>query len=75
MEVAGDGPGVAVEAMAKALRSTEKGTAWLVPTGALTNTALLFSMYPELVGHLGGVSIMGGAVGGGFTTAPMGRWL
>ena len=47
-------------------------TAWIVATGALTNVALLFATFPELVQHIKGLSIMGGAVGGDFTEAPMG---
>lgn len=62
----------AIEAMYKALMSTPKGTAWVVPTGAFTNVALAFATHPDLVDHVGGVSAMGGAVGGGFTDAPMG---
>lgn len=72
MPVQGEGPGVAVRAMYDALVSAEKGTAWLVPTGALTNAALLFASFPEIAGHLAGVSIMGGAIGGGFSDASMG---
>ena len=49
------------------------GSAWLVATGALTNVALLFATYPELVTHIQGLSIMGGAIGSGFTDAPMGH--
>lgn len=48
-------------------------TAWLVAVGAMTNVALLFSVYPDLAEHIAGLSIMGGAVGGGFTNAPMGK--
>jgi inosine-uridine nucleoside N-ribohydrolase len=62
-----------LEAMYKALISTPRDTAWLVSTGTLTNIGLLFQKYPDLAGHLKGVSIMGGAVGGGFTNAPMGK--
>ncbi|OAA68644.1 uridine nucleosidase [Niveomyces insectorum RCEF 264] len=65
--------GSAVAAMAKALGAQPPGTAWLVATGALTNVAQLFEAHPELVDHLAGVSYMGGAVGGGFTTAVMGE--
>ena len=63
----------AVEAMYHALIRTPPNTAWLVSTGALTNVALLFAVHPDLVGHIQGLSIMGGAVGGFFTHAPMGR--
>ncbi|KAH3947475.1 hypothetical protein HBI56_187770 [Parastagonospora nodorum] len=62
-----------LEAMYKALISTPPDTAWLVSTGTLTNIGLLFQKYPDLAGHLKGLSIMGGAVGGGFTNAPMGK--
>jgi uridine nucleosidase len=52
--------------------STNPG-AWLIATGALTNVGLLFAVYPHLAHSVGGVSIMGGAVGGFFTHAPMGE--
>ncbi|KAF2486490.1 Inosine/uridine-preferring nucleoside hydrolase domain-containing protein, partial [Neohortaea acidophila] len=60
----------AVEAMYAALISTPKGTAWIVPTGALTTTALLLATHPDLIEHIAGLSIMGGAVGNAFTNAP-----
>lgn len=63
----------AVAAMAKALLATPPQTAWLVATGALTNIALLFSSHPEVASHIKGLSIMGGAIGDGFTAAPMGK--
>ena len=59
--------------MRDALLAQELGTAWVVATGTLTNVALLFAVFPELVAHIGGLSIMGGAIGGGFTDAPMGK--
>lgn len=59
--------------MRHALMEQPRGTAWLVATGALTNVALLFAMFPELVEHVRGLSIMGGAIGTGFTDAPMGH--
>lgn len=62
----------AVEATYQALISQSPGTAWLVATGSLTNTALLFAIHPDLASHIAGLSIMGGALGGGFTSAPMG---
>ena len=62
-----------LEAMYKALIATPPKTAWLVSTGALTNIGLLFQKYSDLADHLRGVSIMGGAIGGGFTKAPMGK--
>lgn len=65
----------AIAAMYKALSATPRGTAWLVTSGALTNAALLFAVYPQLVEHLAGVSIMGGGIGNFFTHAPMGRFV
>lgn len=62
----------AMDEMYKTLMSQKAGTPWLVATGALTNIALLFSIYPDLADHIAGLSIMGGAIGGGFTDAPMG---
>ena len=61
----------AVIAMALALQGT-RGAAYLVATGALTNIALLFALYPQLVHSVKGVIIMGGSVGGGFTNADLG---
>ena len=58
--------------MYAALSAQPPGTAWVVATGALTNVALLFAVYPQLVEHIAGLSIMGGAVGGGFTDAKLG---
>ncbi|MCJ1486700.1 Uridine nucleosidase 1, partial [Schaereria dolodes] len=55
------------------LLAQPKDTAWLVATGALTNVAMLFATFPELVIHIKGLSIMGGAIGGGFTHAPLGH--
>lgn len=49
----------AVEAMAKVLReSKEKVT--LIPTGPLTNVALLIRCYPDLVNKIEKISMMGG---------------
>ena len=62
----------AIRAMRDALMR-HSGAAWLVATGALTNVALVFATYPDLVEHIEGLSIMGGAIGGGFTHAPMGH--
>lgn len=58
--------------MRHALMNEPEGEAWLVATGALTNVALLFATFPEVTGHIKGLSIMGGAVGGGFTDASVG---
>lgn len=62
-----------LQAMYNALIATPPNTAWLVSTGTLTNIGLLFQKYTDLANHLKGLSIMGGAVGGGFTDAPMGK--
>ncbi len=61
-----------IDAMCEALISTTKGTAQLVLTGALTNGALLFASHPDLIDHIRGLSIMGGAIGDGFTEAEIG---
>ncbi|KAH8762466.1 Inosine/uridine-preferring nucleoside hydrolase domain-containing protein [Diaporthe sp. PMI_573] len=62
----------AIDAAAAALRSCKPGTAWVVATGSLTNAAKLFQTYPDLIGHVKGLSLMGGAVGDGFTSAVYG---
>ncbi|KAK7703715.1 Uridine nucleosidase 1 [Botryosphaeria dothidea] len=62
-----------VEAMYKALIATPPQTAWLVATGTLTNAARVVKEHPDLAGHLKGFSYMGGAIGGGFTDAPLGK--
>jgi uridine nucleosidase len=46
---------------------------WVVATGTLTNVALLFAAFPEVADHIGGLSIMGGAVGEGFSDTPMSK--
>jgi inosine-uridine nucleoside N-ribohydrolase len=45
------------------------GEVWLVATGPLTNVALALRTAPDLVDLLGGVSIMGGGIPWGNTTA------
>ena len=62
-----------VEAMAAALLAQPAGTAWLVATGCLTNVALLLQKHPAIAAHLAGLSIMGGAIGDGFTSAVAGE--
>lgn len=59
--------------MRNALLAQSPNTAWLVATGTLTNIGLLFATFPEVAGHIKGLSIMGGAVGEGFTDVPMSR--
>lgn len=71
--VPAQGDVTAIEAMYRALSAQPKGKAWLVATGALTNVAELFTHHPDLADHLGGLSVMGGAVGGNFTDAKLGR--
>lgn len=63
----------AVVAMRDALLAQPAGMPWLVATGALTNVAALFARFPEVAAHVKGLSIMGGAIGGGFTGATMGK--
>ncbi|KAL9035387.1 MAG: hypothetical protein Q9214_006605, partial [Letrouitia sp. 1 TL-2023] len=63
----------AILAMRHAILAQPAGKTWLVATGTLTNVALLCSAFPEVVYHIKGLSVMGGAVGGGFTQAPLGR--
>ena len=61
-----------IPAIYEHLKSTPPKTAWIVATGALTNVALLFAIHPDLAEHIAGVSVMGGAVGFGYTDAPLG---
>ena len=63
----------AIQAMAAALLKCKPGSAWVVATGATTNVAQLFTAYPDVAAHIKGLSIMGGALGGGFTNAVMGK--
>ncbi|KAJ5294618.1 hypothetical protein N7508_009439 [Penicillium antarcticum] len=62
-----------IVAMRDALLAQPKGTPWVVATGTLTTVALLFATFPEVVDHIQGLSLMGGAIGEGFTDAPMSR--
>ncbi|KZT60718.1 Inosine/uridine-preferring nucleoside hydrolase [Calocera cornea HHB12733] len=52
----------AVQAMAEAFRAVQ-GKLTLVSTGPMTNSAALFSAYPELVDKVESVVFMGGGVG------------
>jgi uridine nucleosidase len=61
-----------IAAMYEAL-AAHPGKAYLVATGPLTNIGLLFAAHPDLAASIAGLSIMGGAVGGFFSNAPMGR--
>ena len=58
--------------MYQALSRCPPNTAYLIATGALTNAGLLFSTFPDLVTHIKGFNIMGGAIGDGFTSVPLG---
>lgn len=58
----------AVEEAYRALSAQEPNTAYLIATGGLTNIALLFALHPDLIDHIRGLSIMGGAVGDGFSS-------
>ncbi|KAJ9637275.1 Uridine nucleosidase 1 [Coniosporium tulheliwenetii] len=60
-------------AISTTLLATPPHTAWLIATGALTNIAHLFRAHPDLRSHIAGLGIMGGAIGNGFTSAPLGR--
>lgn len=60
-------------AIRDAILAEPKGTPWVIATGALTNIGLLFATFPEVAEHIQGLSIMGAAVGNGFTDAPMSR--
>ena len=57
----------AILAMQAALFAQPKGEAWLVTTGTLTNVAQLLILCPDLPEHIKGLSIMGGAIGDGFS--------
>lgn len=59
--------------MYEALMACPPNIVWLVTTGTLTNAALLFATFPEVVDHIRGLSIMGGAVGANFTDANLGK--
>jgi uridine nucleosidase len=59
--------------MRDALLAQPPDTAWVIATGALTNVALLFATFPEVASHIKGLSIMGSAVGEGFTDVPISR--
>lgn len=54
----------AVELMAKTLRASAEPVT-LVPTGPLTNIALLLSAYPELKAKIARIVLMGGSAGPG----------
>ena len=58
--------------MHDAVMACPKDTAWIVATGALTNIALLTSIFPETASHVRGLSIMGGAIGDRFTSVNLG---
>ncbi|HEY6759552.1 MAG TPA: nucleoside hydrolase [Baekduia sp.] len=57
-------PRHAIDLMADVLRAAEEPVT-LVPTGPLTNVALLIRRHPELLERIGAVVLMGGAVAAG----------
>jgi len=61
-------PEHAVELMARLLREHPKRVA-IAPIGPLTNIALLLRLYPDLAERIAHLSIMGGSIGEGNTTA------
>lgn len=63
---------VPVASIADILLSQPANTVHLVATGPLTNIATMLAAKPALADHLAGLSVMGGAVGEGYTSAPMG---
>ena len=63
----------AIVAMRDGLMSQPAQKAWLIATGPVTNAALLFATFPEVAEHIAGLSMMSGAVGGGFTDAANGK--
>ncbi|KAI5291863.1 Uridine nucleosidase 1 [Ascosphaera aggregata] len=58
-------------AMRDAVLAEPRNTVFIVGTGTYTNLGLLFASYPEVAEHVAGVSLMGGAVGNGFTKCPI----
>lgn len=58
----------AVELMAGLVRASAR-PATLVPTGPLTNVALFLRAFPSLHDRVGAISLMGGSLGAGNTTA------
>lgn len=61
-------PEGAVELIAAILRASAEPVA-IAPIGPLTNIALLIRLHPDLLGRIAHLSIMGGSIGEGNTTA------
>lgn len=61
-----------IDSLTNAIMATPINSSWIVATGALTNIARAVEYHPEIVKHIRGLSIMGGAVGNKFTNAPLG---
>ena len=61
-------PEAAIELMASRIRASSLPVT-LVPTGPLTNVALFLRAFPSLHGRIGAISLMGGSLGVGNTTA------
>ena len=55
--------------MREAILAQPPKTAWPVAAELLTNAALLFATFQELVDHVSGLNIMEATVRGGFTEA------
>lgn len=62
-----------IDRIYRRLKSQPKYSVWFVPTGPLTNLARLLQEHPDVENVIAGVSIMGGAIGDGFTDAPIHR--
>lgn len=61
-------PGNAIHAMYTAVMKTDYRSCHIIATGTLTNVALLFSTYPDVVDWCAGLSIMGGSFTAGNIT-------
>ena len=61
-------PEGALELLRRTLEAAD-GPVTLIPTGPLTNIALLVRTYPALLERIGAICLMGGAVGEGNVTA------
>ena len=61
-------PETAVELTAGLVRASSRAVT-LVPTGPLTNVALFLRAFPSLLDRIGAISLMGGSLGAGNTTA------
>lgn len=62
-----------VEHIYQQLMAQPEQSVWFIATGPLTNVGVLLTDHPDVVSRIKGVSIMGGAIGDGFTDAPQHR--